>query len=94
MIEARAVRTWAVGALGVSGVSRASGALPIGTQATGTAAPRTCAVGLVDRRTGVVHRVNGMPLMIVTRYPHEAAAELLKGRDPSVWEARIDQIEP
>lgn len=52
----------------------------------------TCAVRLIDRRTGSVHRVNGTPLVVFTRRPAEAAAELLAGRDASVWEARIQPI--
>ncbi|MFT4148707.1 MAG: hypothetical protein QM656_00805 [Paracoccaceae bacterium] len=55
---------------------------------------RTCVVRLVDRRTGATHRVNGTPLVLFTRRPSEAVAELLTGRDPSVWEARIEPIEP
>jgi hypothetical protein len=52
----------------------------------------TCAVRLIDRRTGSVHRVNGTPLVVFTRNPDEAAADLLQGRDGSLWEARIDRI--
>lgn len=57
-----------------------------------TAASQICAVRLVDRRTGTVHRINGTPLVILTRDPQEAAAELLDGRDPGLWEARIDTM--
>ena len=49
-----------------------------------------CAVRLIDRRTGAPHRVNGAPLLIITRNPEHAAAELLAGRDPALWEARIE----
>ncbi|MBL8562460.1 MAG: hypothetical protein JNN06_09280 [Gemmobacter sp.] len=52
----------------------------------------TCAVRLVDRRTGALHRINGTPLTLYTRRPQEAAAELLAGRDPAHWEARIEQL--
>jgi hypothetical protein len=52
----------------------------------------TCAVRLVDRRTGLTHRVNGSPLVIFTRNPSEAVADLLEGRDVSVWEARVEPI--
>ena len=48
-----------------------------------------CAVRLVDRRTGQTHRINGSPLILFTQRPEEAASELLAGRDPLVWEARI-----
>lgn len=53
---------------------------------------QTCAVRLVDRRTGLTHRVNGSPLVLFTKNPHEAVAELLAGRDARVWEARVDPI--
>ena len=56
--------------------------------------PSTCAVRLVDRRTGALHRINGTPLTIFTRHPAEAAAELLAGRDPDVWEARVERLGP
>jgi hypothetical protein len=51
-----------------------------------------CAVRLIDRRTGLTHRINGSPLVLFTRTPEEAAAELLSGRDAAVWEARIEPI--
>ena len=61
-----------------------------------TATPRTpratCAVRLIDRRTGQTHRVNGSPLVIFTRNPNEAVADLLEGRDATVWEARVEPI--
>ncbi|WP_146161952.1 spore germination protein [Pseudogemmobacter blasticus] len=52
----------------------------------------TCAVRLIDRRTGRSLRVNGSPLVLFTRRPDEAVAELLEGRDPAVWEARIEPL--
>ena len=52
----------------------------------------TCAVRLIDRRTGLTLRVTGSPLAIFTRNPSEAVADLLEGRDASVWEARIEPI--
>jgi hypothetical protein len=53
---------------------------------------QTCAVSLVDRRTGAKHRINGRPLTLLTRNPQDAIAELLEGRDATVWEARVDVI--
>ena len=53
---------------------------------------QACAVRLVDRRTGLTHRINGSPLVIFTRNPVEAVAELLSGRDARVWEARVEPI--
>jgi hypothetical protein len=58
----------------------------------GLPAPTTCAVRLIDRRTGLTHRVNGSPLVIFTRNPADAAADLLEGRDASVWEARVEAL--
>jgi hypothetical protein len=52
----------------------------------------TCAVRLIDRRTGSVQRVNGTPLVVFTRNPDEAVTDLLQGRDGSLWEARIDRL--
>ncbi|MGQ0565347.1 MAG: hypothetical protein ACT4OK_09785 [Gemmobacter sp.] len=54
----------------------------------------TCSVRLIDRRTGAVHRINGAPLVIFTRRPDEAAADLLKGRDPQVWDVRVEPMNP
>lgn len=51
-----------------------------------------CAVTLIDRRTGRPHRVNGAPLLALTREPEAAAAELLDGRDPLRWLARIEPL--
>lgn len=53
---------------------------------------QACAVRLVDRRTGLTQRVNGSPLVVYTRNPSEAVAELLSGRDAQVWEALIEPI--
>lgn len=55
---------------------------------------RTFAVRLIDRRTGRTHRINGYPLIVYARHPDEAAADLLDGRDPAVWEARIEALTP
>ena len=65
-----------------------------GRAMSSTAGPlrQACAVRLIDRRTGQTHRINGSPLMLFTKTPEVAAAELLSGRDASVWEARIEPI--
>lgn len=70
---------------------------PIGRAGrTMSAMPETlsqaCAVRLIDRRTGQTHRINGSPLVLFTRSPDEAVAELLSGRDATVWEARVEPI--
>ena len=51
-----------------------------------------CVVRLVDRRTGKAHRINGAPLTLFTCDPDEAVAELLRNRDPRIWEARVERI--
>jgi hypothetical protein len=53
---------------------------------------QSCAVRLVDRRTALTHRINGSPLVLFTRNPAEAVADLLSGRDANVWEARVEPI--
>ena len=53
---------------------------------------QACAVRLIDRRTGQTHRINGSPLVLFTKSPDEAVAELLSGRDATVWEARVELI--
>lgn len=57
-----------------------------------SAATALAAVRLIDRRTGRAHRINGTPLVLYTRNPAEAVAELLRGRDPRNWETRIEAI--
>jgi hypothetical protein len=52
----------------------------------------TCAVRLIDRRTGSVHRVNGAPLVLFARDPADAAAELMRDRNADHWEIRIEPI--
>jgi hypothetical protein len=53
---------------------------------------QACAIRLIDRRTGQTHRINGSPLVLFTKAPEEAVAELLSGRDANVWEARIEPV--
>jgi hypothetical protein len=53
-----------------------------------------CAVTLVDRRTGAALRVNGSRLVIYTRASEIAARELLDGRDPAVWDLRVQPLDP
>jgi hypothetical protein len=53
-----------------------------------------CIVTLVDRRTGSALRVNGSRVSIYTRSPDIAAQELLAGRDPAVWDLRIQPLDP
>lgn len=64
-----------------------------GAMSTMQGTSRACIVRLIDRRTGAAHRVNGTPLTLYTRRPSEAALELMEGRDPAVWDVRIEPIE-
>ena len=52
-----------------------------------------CVVQLIDRRTGALHRVNGMPLSVFTHTPHAAVIDMMSGRDPALWEARVDLMD-
>ena len=60
-----------------------------GTSGTGCA----CSVSLVDRRTGQTPRIGGSLLRVFTRDPQNAVAKLLAGRDPQIWEARVQPLE-
>lgn len=53
-----------------------------------------CAVTLIDRRSGLAARRNGSRLQVLTRNPQAAAAEFLAGRDPLVWDVRIEPLDP
>lgn len=57
-----------------------------------TALSQACSVRLIDRRTGQTHRINGSPLVLFTTSLDEPVAELLSGRDATVWEARVEPI--
>ncbi len=73
---------------------RTSSAQDIATKTRSIIPDSVCAVTLVDRRTGAALRVNGSRLTIYTRSPGLAAEELLSGRDPTVWDVRIDPLDP
>ncbi|MCE6951315.1 hypothetical protein LAZ40_16565 [Cereibacter sphaeroides] len=47
---------------------------------------------LVNRETGDVLRLNGMPLVIYTRDASEGLAALLEDRDPRLWRAEVSQV--
>ncbi len=69
-----------------------SGQAGLAMSAMTTALHQTCAVRLIDRRTGQTHRINGSPQVVFTKTPEQAVAELLAGRDATVWEARIEPL--
>lgn len=52
-----------------------------------------CVVRLIDRRTGAQHRVNGMPLSVFTHSPQATITDMMSGRDPALWEARVDLMD-
>jgi hypothetical protein len=72
-----------LGPIGQAGMSMSAMTAPLS---------QACAVRLIDRRTGQTHRINGSPLVLFTRSPDDAVAELLAGRDAAVWEARVEPI--
>lgn len=51
-----------------------------------------CAVQLIDRRAGAPHRRDGRALTVLTHQPEQAAADLLRGRNPALWKARVDRL--
>lgn len=53
-----------------------------------------CAVTLVDRQTGDTLRVNGRRVVVYTRAPEIAAEELMSGRDPGLWDVRVQPLDP
>ncbi|MES2664563.1 MAG: hypothetical protein V4712_00590 [Pseudomonadota bacterium] len=48
-----------------------------------------CAVRLINRRTGLPHRINGTPLELLTRAPEEAGRDLLRNRDTTEWRVEV-----
>lgn len=50
-------------------------------------------VRLVDRRTGETHRIEGAPLTVVTSDPVTASSQLLRNRDPELWDAFVEQLD-
>jgi|GEM_PF-1298398 len=49
-------------------------------------------VRLVDRRTGEVPSINGIPLRVLTHSPQSAIAELMDGRDRHLWQAEVEPL--
>lgn len=69
-------------------------ATPTKTTVADIVAGSLCAVTLIDRRTGSPARRNGTRLQVLTRNPQTAAADFLAGRDPLVWDVRIEPLDP
>ncbi|HWL58566.1 MAG TPA: hypothetical protein VNQ78_18060 [Paracoccus sp. (in: a-proteobacteria)] len=51
-------------------------------------------VRLIDRRTGEVPSINGIPLRVLTHSPQSAIAELMDGRDRHLWQAEVEPLTP
>ena len=51
------------------------------------------AVSLIDRRTGKPHRISDIPLRLMTCEPFEAAHELMRNRDPAIWDTFIERLD-
>ena len=62
------------------------------TKAVSQQTTATCAVQLIDRRTGAAHRVGGAVLQLFTPTPDQAARDLMAGRDPAVWDIRFSHF--
>ena len=60
----------------------------------GTSAPLRplCAVRLIDRATGRVHRIGGCPMVIFSRDPDQVEADLLRNRAPRQWDVRVETL--
>ena len=54
-------------------------------------APRRYAVHLVNRDTGRLHCVAGLPLTVFTRDPEQACDDLIRNRDPQKLDALIEE---
>lgn len=65
---------------------------PLSFAGTGFALPRY-AVSLIDRRTGRPHRISDIPLRLITCEPFEAARDIMRDRDPSIWETAIHRLD-
>lgn len=48
-------------------------------------------VRLISRRTGEPHLVRGRPLEMVTCDPISASSQLMRNRDPELWDAFVQQ---
>lgn len=51
------------------------------------------AVSLIDRRNGKPHAIAGVPLVIMCADPQAAAHELLRNRDPELWDTFVERLD-
>lgn len=50
-------------------------------------------VALIDRRTGRPHTISGVPLVLMTAEPITASHELMRNRDPGLWDIFIERMD-
>ncbi|WP_233145019.1 hypothetical protein [Paracoccus yeei] len=48
---------------------------------------------MIDRRTGRPHTISGIPLVVMTAEPVTASHELMRNRDPGVWDIFIERMD-
>jgi hypothetical protein len=51
------------------------------------------AVSLIDRRTGDPHLICDMPLRLTTDTPALTASELMRNRDPDIWDIFVERLD-
>ncbi|WP_199259856.1 hypothetical protein [Paracoccus binzhouensis] len=49
-------------------------------------------VRLIDRRTGEVPSLNGIPLSVLTHSPRSAVAAFLRGRNRLLWRTEVEPV--
>ncbi len=52
------------------------------------------AVRLIDRRTGEVPCLNGIPLSVLTRAPRATARSFMRGRNQHLWRTEVEPVSP
>lgn len=55
--------------------------------------PARFAVSLIDRRTGNPHLICDTPLRLTTDTPALTASELMRNRDPDIWDTFIERLD-
>ena len=48
-----------------------------------------CRIRLIHRASGKPHSISGQPLVLYSRAPEEAVADLLRNRDPRDWRVEV-----
>lgn len=68
------------------------GATALAGRATAWRRRSIWAVGLIDRETGEPHRVDGVPLVVLSKHRDLAIRDLMDGRDPRIWTAHAVRV--